>query len=343
MRIAAVRHAVPSRRITNDDVIANLRARRSSEATARVEDFDTRVLQSLAMAGTDVRYALADNEHALDFAVQAGRDALAAAGMDPVDVDFLLYAGVGRGWIEPATAGVVQAELGLTNATGFDVMEACASWLRSLQVAHAYIRSGTYRRGMIVNAECGLYRAYADWQITPGELDYRLATYTIGEAATATIITDDIPADDFHFNLRTLGQHADLCMIPLGNVADFLPSPPTDRHVPLRFFACSTEIFDVALRNIVSTFQSDRTLQERKYDIAFGHDATARISEAVTRALGVLPIYFPTHHLYGNTVSASVPLAMSLAIESHRLKRGDQVLIIVGSAGMSIGLASFTF
>jgi 3-oxoacyl-[acyl-carrier-protein] synthase III len=344
MRIAAVRHAVPSWRITNDDVLARIRTRNASRWGRDLGVLEQRVKASLEAAGTEVRYALGEKEKAIDFAIRAGREALTAAGMAPADIDFLLYAGVGRGWIEPATSCAVQAELRLVNATSFDVVDACASWLRSLQIAHAYIRNGTYRRGLIVNAECGHYRAYADWTVEHlGELDYRLGAYTIGEAATATIVTDEIPDDDFYFTFRTFGEHVDLCMIPLPNIGDFLPGDVTERHAPGRFFARSRELFQAAMKELQATFEQNRQLNACRYDICFGHEATARMSEAVTRALGVEAIYFPTHREFGNTVSASVPLGISLALEQQKLRRGNRVLIIVGSAGMSVGFSSFTF
>jgi 3-oxoacyl-[acyl-carrier-protein] synthase III len=344
MKLLTVRHVVPNRRITNADVLAQISKHNAVRWADRLPLLEERVLASLTAAGTDVRHALDDGETALELALRAGRAALAAAEMAPDAIDFLLYAGVGRGWIEPATAPAVQAGLGLGTAMSFDVMDACASWIRALELAHALIHSGRYRRGMIVNAECGLYRAYADWTIESlEELDYRLGTYTIGEAATATIVTDERPDDDFEFVSRTLGEHVDLCMIPLANAGDFLPTRPSERHVAGRFYALSRELFGAATHELVTTFAREPRLHAHRYDIAFGHDATARVSATVTEALGVADVYFPTHREYGNTVAASVPLGISLAFDAGKLIRGQRVLLIVGSAGLSIGFASFTF
>jgi 3-oxoacyl-[acyl-carrier-protein] synthase III len=67
------------------------------------------------------------------------------------------------------------------------------------------------------------------------------------------------------------------------------------------------------------------------------------VCDLIARRIGVEDILFPTHREYGNTVSASVPLAMSLALRANRLERGHRVLIVVGSAGISVGFCSFTF
>lgn len=344
MQIASMQHALPRRLITNDAILREVHKHSAKRLTPdRLALLEKRLKTFLKACGTEVRYALDDGERAIDVVCRAARAALARANIAPESVEFLIYTGVGRGWIEPATAGAVQAALGLTDATCFDVMDACASWLRALQIAHTYLRAGVYRRGMIVNCECGLYRAYADWAFdTVEELDLRFAQYTIGEAATATIVTEGGEPDDFHFTFRSFGEHLDLCMIPLPVAADFLPHPLDPRYVPGRFIARSRELLDTASRLIVETFQADPRLVRQRYDIAFGHEASAKVSEIVTTQLGVGDVYFPTHSRFGNTVSASVPLAMSVAMEEARLRRGDHVLVIMGSAGITVGLASFT-
>jgi len=345
MRIETVQHAVPTRKVTNDVVLGEIRKsnrdRLSLDSLAAVE---RQVTEFLAASGTQVRYLVDDGEKPLDFVLDAGRKALEHGGVQPGDVEFVIYTGVGRGWLEPATANIVQYGLKLVNATCFDILDACASWLRALQVAHSLIRSGVYRRGLIINGECG-FRRYVDLALTdPRDIEHRLAAFTIGEAATATLVTDDNPDDDFYFNLRNFGEYYDLCMIPLDNVADFAPDDRTGRHAPSRFYAMSSRLVATTIQKIVETFQSDPKLRGGRYDICFGHAASERASQLIGLRLG-LPynLYYPTHSNYGNTVSASVPLAMSLALADGRVRRGDKVLVIVRSAGITVGLASFTF
>lgn len=345
MKIAAVDHAVPSTPVTNEWIIRQIREHNAGHLSRKqLSALEDTVSGFLTSAGTETRYRLADDEKAIDFVVRAGRDALATARLAPEDIDFLIYTGVGRGWIEPAMATAVQAELKLVNATCFDILDACASWLRGLHVASGFIGSGTYRRGLIVNAECGLYRAYADWVLGSDEAaEHRLATYTIGEAATATVITDENRDKDWYFTFKTFPEHFRLCMLPLPSVADFWSGPTDDQYVPGKFFARSKELLTVATRKIVEVFESDPRLRQQTYDICFGHNPSEKACEIIGRKLGLETIFFPTHRSYGNTVSASVPLAMSLALREGKLKRGDKVLIIVGSAGITVGFATFIF
>jgi 3-oxoacyl-[acyl-carrier-protein] synthase III len=345
MRIAVVERALPSRRVTNAWILEELRRRNHGRlAPEVVEQLVTRVERGLSTAGTDVRYHLDDGESAFDLVAKATRGALARAGLAPTDVDLLIYTGVGRGWIEPAMMNPVQRELGLVNATGFDLMDACASWLRAVHVAHTFLRAGVYRRAVVVNCETGIFRQHANWEFdTVADLEHRFAAFTIGEAATATVLTDDTPDDDFYFTFKTFGEHFARCIIPLAGARDYLPTRPDPRLVGGRFFALSTELFIAVTDLIVTTWRADPRLTGGRYDVAFGHEASEKLSADITKQCGVHDVYFPTHARFGNTVSASIPLAMSVAEEEGRLRRGDRVVILVGSAGISVGFATFRY
>jgi len=108
VRIAAIAHAVPGRQTTNAEVVALVREQsRPRIGSERADSVGDLVARFLDAAGTDVRYRLADDEKAIDVVLRASRDALAEAGVATGDVDLVLYTGVARGWMEPATATVV--------------------------------------------------------------------------------------------------------------------------------------------------------------------------------------------------------------------------------------------
>lgn len=342
MRIRAVEHALPGRRVTNELVVESLREHNQGHLTEdQLDSLLGEVSRYLEAAGTEVRYHLSDGELAVDIALEAGRRALATADIAAEDVDFLIYAGVSRGWVEPATGPVFQAGLGLINATCFDVLDACAGWLRALHVADSYFRAGVYRIGAIVCCECGIGEQ-AGWVVAaPEDLAHRAAAYTIGEASTVAIV-DDGEGDEFYFNFRTLGQHVDLCLVPLPGIRQFHQVGANPQLVSGQLFSLSRELVEVVSTNIVQVFRSDPKLHGT-YDVCFGHEVSKKVCDAVTRELGLRDIYFPTHHRFGNTVSASVSLGMSVAFQEGRLKRGDRVLLIVGASGVTVGLAAFTF
>jgi 3-oxoacyl-[acyl-carrier-protein] synthase III len=344
MRILAVAHAVPSERITNDWIVEQIRAH-SAAALSRSELdlLECHLRTFLAAAGTNVRYRLADGEKGIDLALAAARRAFDAAGVTAGEIDFIIYAGVARGWLEPATAAVFQGELGCVSATAFDVLEACASWLRALQVAHAFIRAGVYRCGLIVNCETG-FAHYGELTVERLEdLEHCFATCTIGEAATATIVTES-STDDFHFVFRSFGEHAKLCMIPLPTVAGFLPGEMDPELRTRKFFSRSRELLGVTTRRVVEVFQSDPVLSDPSFDVCFGHAASEKAVRVIAKKLD-LPYerYFSTHATHGNTVAASLPLGMSLAVEQGLLRRGHKVLLVVGASGITVGCARFSY
>jgi 3-oxoacyl-[acyl-carrier-protein] synthase III len=345
MKILAVKHAIPQQRITNQDVLDMIKTYNEKTMTEdQLEALQMQVQQFLEIAGTKERFFLSTNETAIDLALKVGKSALSATGIQPEQVDFLIYVGVGRGWLEPAMANVVQCELGMVNATCFDILDACMSWLRALHIAHNFIRNQAYRVGMIINCEAS-FRNFAGLDLSnQRSLDHLFAAFTIGEAATATIVTDENPDDDFYFRFKSFGEYYNLCMIPLENKQDFTKDHLDERYRPMKFMSQSSELIRVGIQKVLEVFRSDPQLQSSHYDICFGHAASEKANRLICRSLGLpLHTYFDTHSRFGNTVSASIPLGISLAIEENRLHRGNKTLIAVGSAGLSVGFSSFTF
>jgi 3-oxoacyl-[acyl-carrier-protein] synthase III len=345
VKILTVQHAIPSTRITNDTVIAAIRERNRHLDASQLAQIEDQLTLHMDLAGTQVRYVADVNESALERLLCAGRNALKEAALEPGEIDFLIYTGVGRGWLEPAMANVVQYGLRLDNATCFDVLDACLSWLRGLHIAHTFIRAGVYRRGLLVNCECGLSQ-YAELDVVDVEdFENRIAVFTIGEAATATIVTADDAPDDFYFVFKNFGEDYGLCMIPLENASAFMLGDSTAANRrPLKFYSESKRLITTTLKRAVEVFQSDPRLSSETYDLIFAHAASEKANLMFGRRVGLdASKYYPTHPRYGNTVSASIPLGMSLALEEGRLQRGFKTLAAVGSAGVSIGFAAFTY
>jgi len=344
MKLASISHDLPSRRITTEWIVDKLA---QSNAHLPESDRDQLIRGARAFldrAGSGTKYQVSDGDSALDSALRCSTKALEAAKIARSDVDIVIFAGVGRAWLEPASATVLQAELGLHSATCFDVLDGCAGWLRALQIAKGLFAVKAGKTALVVNCECG-FEEFGRWRFDDiSEVEDHLATFTIGEASTATVLVDESPVSDDYFSFRTFGEHATLCMIPLGNERQFLPQGASIRHPPMKFFARSHELLATTVRRIVETYQADERLRAGHYDIVFGHAASEKAGELVRRQLGISQAtYFPIHAEYGNVVSASIPLAMSLALERGRLERGQRVLAIVGASGITVGFGSFTY
>src|SRR5260370_26343550 len=130
---------------------------------------------------------------------------------------------------------------------------------------------------MIVNCECRLSQ-YADLDVVDVEdFENRVAVFTIGEAATATIVSADKESDDFHFVFKNFGEEYALCMIPLENAASFmLPNGNSAIRRPLKFYSESKRLITTTLKRAVEVYQSDPLLHGETYDVIFAHAASEK-------------------------------------------------------------------
>jgi len=345
MKILNISYALPSKRVDNEELIREVIERNRGELTPEAQvDLEAMFRRFFRMSGSKTRFHRAAGEKALTLAIKAGKKALDKAGVKPEEVDLLIYAGVTRGWVEPATANLFQSELGLKSATCFDVLDACASWIRAMAVAKSFISQKIYKMVMIVNCECG-FREYANFDIPKAEdLEHAFSGFTIGEAATATLLTADDDVDESIFSFKTWGGKHGLCKIPLPNASEFSTNGDTDNMKPLSFFTSPGELLSFTIRKLVGHFNESREIAERAHDIVFGHSVSVASTSKTADLIGLdRNSVFETHDRFGNTVSATLPLGMAVAEEEGRLKRGMQVLLLMGSAGVSTAMASFKY
>ena len=344
MKVLSVGHAVPETRLSNAEYLDLVMERNRGRVPGeQLEFFRAMIERGFEVTGNEHRYLALNGETALDFGQRASELALKRAGMDARDVDLVLYVGVSRGCIEPATAYVFQNAVGAVNATSFDILDACAGWLRGMHVVHSLLSAGTYRTALLVNCEMGwdyfMQREFS----TAAALDHYFAAFTLGEAATATVVQADAN-DDFRFHIRSFPEYYDLCTIPLHS-APLFGFDGLQRGMEPGFFAAqSTALASATIKCAIKTFEDEPSFFNDNYDIFFAHVASKKGGDIVARKIG-LPMsrHFATHQSHGNTASCAIPLAMSLATEQGQLRRGNRVLVAVSSAGISIGVASFTF
>jgi len=345
MKILSVKYAVPGKVVTNENILDELKER----IDGRVDpDTYASILKNLEKTleyvGARTRYHRDGDERAVDFGLAAGREAITAAGLEPGDIDLLLFVGVGRGFIEPATANVFQAELGCHRATCFDVLDACASWLRGVDVVRHYLRCGTYRHALIINCEFN-FREYANWDIKSlKDLETAWAVFTIGEAATATVLGAGDEGDNFHTRFRTVGEDYHYCHIPLPNFDQFHRMAPGEDYPSLKFYSNSARLTSRAVGMLADQFNEDPLFHEVEHDTIFTHSSSTRVSVSGIRSINLdTKRFHDVFPRFGNTVSASLPLGMAHAIEEGVLERGQRVLMLMGSAGVSAGISTFIF
>jgi 3-oxoacyl-[acyl-carrier-protein] synthase-3 len=246
-------------------------------------------------------------------AIESGRQAMAAAGLAPEDIDLLVLCTTTPDQTVPATSATVQHQLGL-RCGAFDLNAACSGFVYGLVTAHGFIRAGL-RRILVVGAET--LSRITDWE------DRRTAVLFADGAGAVVVETTDGPDQLLGWDLGSDGSARSILYADVGGFIQME----------------GKEVFRRAVRVMVDS--AKRSLSQAGVtadDIALvvPHQANVRIIEAANQRLGI-PMERTATVLArtGNTSSASIPLALVDAVESGRVGNGDLILLVGFGAGMT--------
>lgn len=346
MILESVAASFPGRRASNDDVVDLVR-QHSTGFEGDLEKMLRVVKTLLDRSGIVHRHWRDPGERPIDHLAAAVQAALEPTGLRPREVDLLVYVGIGGGFREPGNSYMVAQALGLHRAQCFDIIDACMSWTRALSVVDSLFKAGGLRNALVVNAEFNMTEGTAgcpeNYRVRNlDELGYLMPSYTIGEAATATLLLPDDP-ENFRITFRSRPDLADLCMIPTAGYEGYCQ--PTEAVTALgegRFNARGTELHDHMAREMPALIASAGD-DPAQADIVFTHSSSTPAWTSVGRQHGFAEKIFHAYPETGNVVSASIPAAMALARQAGRLSKGDRVMCLMGSAGMSFALSRFVF
>ena len=344
MRIESVGVRLPSRRVTNDDILQMLEDYSNGVSRVVLKTYQRMVRGMFKLAGSEVRLIRDKGEQAVGFIKGAMTDALERAGITKDKIDLLIYCGVGKGFLEPANAYFYAGAMGM-QCSCFDIADACMSWIRALEISYEYLKSGRYKTIMILNGEFNIHHGLPDNFKVKNlrQIEYTFPTYTIGEAATATIVTASDA--EWKFTFKTLPELCDLCTIPLDGYEAFVdPSHRLAKNGVYNFVSYGREMFanaDQVLAPLVQEAVGDL----HKPDIYFPHAASDAAYLTAANRIGIPEdkMYTKVFPAYGNLVSASIPTAVDMAVKEGRLKRGDRVVFCPASAGMVYGVVQFVY
>ena len=341
MIIENVAASFPGRRVSNDEVVDLVR-HRSSGFDGDLDKMLRIVKTLLDRSGLVTRNWRAPGERPIDHLAAAVEEALAGPGLRAGDVDLLVYVGIGGGFREPGNSYIVAKTLGMKKAQCFDIVDACMSWTRALSLVDSLFKAGKFRNALVVNAEFNLSDRRAAFPQNLEQVNYLLPAYTIGEAATATLLLPDQP-ENFSVAFESRPELADLCMIPTAGYEGFYEVDDVVAAVGEgRFTARGTELHDWLAAEMPALIHAAGAYPEQA-DVVFTHSSSTPAWTAVGRQYGFAEKIFHIYPQTGNVVSASIPAAMALARQAGKLSKGDQVMCLMGSAGMSFALAKFVF
>ena len=346
MRIESIGVSVPSRKVTNDDILRMLAEKSNGISPIILKTYQRMVKGLFAMAGSDIRYVRDEdkNERASDFILDAMKSALEKANLKTDDIDLLIYCGVGKGFLEPANGYFYAQKMGMTSSC-FDIVDACMSWIRALEVSYEFFKSGRYKHVMILNGEFNIQHGFPDnFKIQNlRQIEYTFPTYTIGEAATATILSPS--ESEWKFVYKSVPALADLCTIPLDGYDNFVePNKRIGKNGLYNFVSYGKELFDAARRYLVPVVQ-ELVPDLNEPDIYFPHAASdaAYLTASKDICLPEDKMFAKVFPNFGNIVSASIPMGMDMALKEGRLKRGHKVVLCPASAGMVYSAVRFVY
>ena len=285
-------------------------------------------------SGIAERRIAGPNENPSDMGAKAAAKALERAGLTPADVDLLIVATMTPDVPFPSTACLLQAKLGLRrDIPCFDVSAACSGFVYALQVAKDMMRSGSYRRALVVGAE--KLSSVVDWSD-------RTTCVLFGDGAGAVLL-ETTPEKNVGLLGNILGadgNNAELLHCAGGGSA--APATADSLRDGKHFLRMNgKEVFRHAVR--VMAESCERVLAKcdvKSAQVAWfiPHQANSRILEAVASQLNVGMDRFPSNlERYGNTSAASIPLALEEAWKDGKIKHGDLVLIVAFGAGLTWG------
>jgi len=315
-RITGLGTALPDRVLTNADFERMV---------------DTTDEWIVSRTGMKERHVVSEGESLATLAVEAGKKAMAEAGVAPEQVELMILATATPEQPIPATAAIIQPALGIVNATCFDLSAACSGFLYALHVARQFFITGEVKTAMVIGAETlSRYCDYTD----------RGTCILFGDGAGAVVLQACEPGDGLLRSAwHTDGTYADFITMP-GGGSKYPPNVKEHIDARLPFIKMrGNETFKVAVRSLTDVcleVLAGAGMTVDQVDLFVPHQANMRIIGAVGDRLGL-----PAEKVYvnlervGNTSSASIPLAMREAVDLDRLKRGDVVLAAAFGGGLT--------
>ena len=305
---------LPEKIVTNDDL------------SRIVDTTDEWIVER---TGIRERHIAADGELTSDLGIAASKRALEVAGLEATDIDLIILATSTPDNTFPATAVTIQAALGVTGGAAFDMQAVCSGFVYALAAADNFIKSGQYRRALVIGAET--FSRILDWED-------RTTCVLFGDGAGAVVLEGqrssgtDRDRGILGSVLRSDGRFKNMLYVDGGP-----SSTKTVGHLRMQ----GKEVFRFAVSAIAEVIEDTLKAHEltaADIDWFVPHQANKRILDGTARKLGISPEKIVmTLEKHGNTSAASIPLALDAARLDGRLKTGDLVLMEAMGGGFTWG------
>lgn len=313
--ITGIGHYLPERVMSN------------AELEALVDTTDEWIV---TRTGIRERRIAAPEQASSDLGLEAAREAMADAGVGPEDLDLIIVGTATPDMLFPATACVLQDRLGAKRAGAFDLSAACSSWVYAAAVAHGYVSSGLADTVLVVGAET--LSKITNWKD-------RSTCVLFGDSAGAAVIRPSEPGHGFlSFYLGSDGSGGSLIALPGGgsrHPASYETIERGEHYLQMN----GREVYKFAVRLIPKAIEeaaSRAGIPLEQVNWFIPHQANIRIIDAAAERLGQPKEKFYVNvERFGNTSSASVPVALYEAVRSGRIRPGDVAILVAFGGGLT--------
>jgi 3-oxoacyl-[acyl-carrier-protein] synthase-3 len=314
-RIAGTGSYLPAKVVTNHDLEGTLD---TSDAWIRER------------TGIHRRHVAAEDETCSDMGVEAAHRAVEMAGIDIADIDLIIVGTTTPDKVFPSTACIIQRRLGIHGCAAFDVQAACSGFVYALDIADRFIKTGAARVALIIGSET--LSRITNWQD-------RATAVLFGDGAGAVVLTAGQDPGVLATHIHADGQYEDLLEVPQGISQGFDTVRANEAYIRMN----GNAVFRRAVATLDSMARETLTghdIEQSDIDWLIPHQANLRIIQAAAKKLD-LPMerVVVTVDEHANTSSASIPLALDVAVRDGRIQRGQMLLFEAFGAGFTWGSA----
>jgi 3-oxoacyl-[acyl-carrier-protein] synthase III len=320
VKIVGVGHHAPARIVSNNDFERWL---------------DTSDEWIVTRTGMKRRHWASEHEATSDLAYHAALGALDYAKLQPDDIDCYIVCTVTPDYYFPATACIVASRLGMQEKPAFDISIACCGFIYGLTVAASLVRSGVYRRIMLIGAET-LSKIL--------DKDDRTTAILFGDGAGAVILEGSEEDSFLSSELGADGSRPELLYVKAGGSRHPIDRAALDSKLNL-VHMLGREVFKAAVTKMIEV--TDKALAKAnlvKADVTYliPHQANKRIIDAAAHYLEMPEDKVVINIAeYGNTSAASIPIALSEAVRAGNIRAGDVIVFVGFGGGLSWGAVAW--
>ncbi len=281
-------------------------------------------------SGIKRRHVVSEGETTLTLCEGAARQAMAAAGVGPDDIGLIVVGTTTPDQVFPNMGCLLQAQLDIHGCAAFSVEAACTGFIYALSMADQFVRDGKARHALVVGAET--LSNIIDWTD-------RATCVLFGDGAGAVVLEAAEQPGILSTHLHADGAYKDLLYFPSGIGKGFDRLRGGCDFVQMK----GNEVFKVAVRtlgSIVEETLAANKMTKSDLDWLIPHQANIRIIQAIARKLDMpMERVILTIEDHGNTSTASVPMALDVAVREEKIKRGDVMLLEAFGGGFTWGSA----